>query len=102
MGIEIELAFLLALQVLGTELFARFEIETPAWKKVLKWALLAALTLGLYPLIGHATILVAATLALAGLTVHILWCRKNGIHPLKATPHRRYYHLRGWPWPYGT
>ena len=25
-------------------------------------------------------------------------CRKHGIHPLHATPRRRYYELRRWEW----
>jgi hypothetical protein len=35
---------------------------------------------------------------LAGATFHFTWCRRNGIHPLYATPRRRYYELRGWMW----
>jgi hypothetical protein len=31
-----------------------------------------------------------------GLTVHLLWCRKHGIHPLTAEPREKYYALRGW------
>ncbi len=96
MGIELELAILLALTVLGTELFARFEIETPAWRKILKWFIVIALTLGLYPVMGHWTLAVPAVLALAGLTLHFVWCRRHGIDPLRATPKRRYYELRGW------
>jgi hypothetical protein len=34
-----------------------------------------------------------------GLVVHLVWCRKNGIDPLRATPRRRYYEMRGWDWP---
>ncbi|RMH22558.1 MAG: hypothetical protein D6696_03160 [Acidobacteria bacterium] len=99
MGIELELGFLLAAQALGSEIFAPFEVETPPWKKILKWALVAALTLGLYPLVGHWAILVTATLGLMGLTFHFVWCRKHGIDPWQASPRRRYYELRGWTWP---
>ncbi len=99
MGIELELAFLLVLQLVGTEIFAPFEVETPPWKKILKWVVLAGLTLGFYRLIGHWSILIPAVLALAGATFHLFWCKKNGIDPLTASPRRRYYELRGWPWP---
>ena len=96
MGIALELAVLLGLFVLGSEIFARFEIETPAWRKILKWSMVIGLTLGLYLVIGHWAVVVPVVLGLSGLTFHMIWCRRNGIHPLKATPRRRYYELRGW------
>ena len=99
LGIELELGVLLTFAVLGTETFAPFEVETPAWKKILKWVVLTALTLGLYPIIGHWAALIAAACGLIGLTFHFVWCAKNDIHPIRATPRRRYYELRGWEWP---
>jgi len=33
-----------------------------------------------------------------GGTVHVLYCRKHGIHPVHATPRRKYYELRNWAW----
>ena len=98
MGIELELAVLLGLGLLGAEIFARFEIETPVWRKILKWSMLIGLTLGLYFVIGHWAAVVPVVVALSGLGFHMIWCRRNGIHPLKATPKRRYYELRGWDW----
>lgn len=99
MGIELELAVLLGIHILGSGFFAPFEVETPPWRKILKWSLLTAITLGLYPVIGHWTLLVPLLLGTAGLLFHFSWCRKHGIDPWKATPRRRYYELRGWPWP---
>ncbi len=98
-GIELELAVLLAIHLVGSELFAVFEVETPAWRKILKWLIVAALTLGLYPMVGHWAVLVPVVLGGAGVAFHFAWCRKNGIDPLDATPRRRYYELRGWGWP---
>jgi len=34
-----------------------------------------------------------------GAIVHVTWCRKHQIHSVHATPRRKYYKLRGWPWP---
>lgn len=96
---ELELAVLLGLTLIGTEIFAPFEIETPAWKKILKWSIVIALTLGLTSIIGHWAAAVPVVLALAGFVFHLVWCRRNGIHPVKATPRRQYYKLRGWDWP---
>ena len=98
LGIELELSVLLALAVLGAEIFAPFEVETPAWKKILKWSVTILITLGLYRYIGHWAVLVAVALGLLGLGFHFAWCVKNGIHPIRATPRRRYYKLRGWEW----
>ena len=99
MGIELELTVLLGIAILGPGFFAVFEIETPPWRKVLKWALLCGVTLILYRFVGHWSLLFPGALVIAGTTFHVLWCRKNNIDPLRARPRRRYYELRGWTWP---
>ena len=96
MGIELELGVLLGLLLFGSEIFAPFEIETPAWKKILKWSFVIALTLILYRLIGHWAAVVPIGLGCLGLVVHFVWCSENGIHPIRATPRRYYYQLRDW------
>lgn len=99
LGIEIELSVLLFLTVVGAGIFSPFEVETPAWRKMLKWAIVISITLGLYSWVGHWAILVPIVLGLFGLAFHFLWCARNQIHPLRALPRRRYYQLRGWEWP---
>lgn len=99
MGIELELAVLLVLAVVGQSLFARFEIETPAWRKIVKWFVLVGLTLGIYRFAGHWALLFPLAMAMTGTTFHFIWCRRNGIDPVTATPARKYYQLRGWQWP---
>lgn len=59
----------------------------------------AGLTLVTYYWIGHWALLVAIGPAFLGLIIHFKWCKANNIHPLKATPRKRYYELRGWQWP---
>ena len=100
MGASLELAVLLALAIVGQSTFARFEIETPAIRKILKWSVLSALTLLLYRFVGHWSLLLPAAMGVAGSTFHLIWCRRNGIDPIRATPSRRYYELRGWRWPF--
>lgn len=97
-GIAIELWALLALQTLGTSMFARFEVETPVWRKLLKWGMLIGVTVGLYSIVGHWALCFPLVILLLGLVVHFGYCRKHGIDPLRATPRRRYYELRGWEW----
>ncbi len=99
MGIELELLFLLITLTVGMVTFGRFEAERPIWRGLLKWAIFIAGTLGLYQLVGHWSLLFPAAGLVAGSTVHIIWCRRHDIHPLYATPRRRYYDLRGWEWP---
>ena len=97
-SIAVELAVLLALQTLGTSIFARFEAETPVWRKLTKWSVLIFGTLGLYAWLGHWSLLFPAAMFTVGTAVHFGYCRKHGIDPLRATPRRRYYELRGWQW----
>lgn len=99
MGIELELSVLLSIAVVGQSTFARFEIETPAWRKILKWFILVVATLALYSVAGHWALALPFAMGTAGATFHFVWCRRNGIDPLRATPARKYYQLRGWTWP---
>jgi hypothetical protein len=95
---ELELAALLALAVVGLNVFAPFATETPPWRKILKWVILSGVVLGSYQVIGHWSLVLLLALIAAGAVVHWSWCRRHQIHPLRATPRRRYYQLRGWRW----
>jgi hypothetical protein len=97
-GIELELAVLLFILLVGANVFAPFEVETPAWRKMLKWSLVIGLTLGLTGPLGHWALAVPIGLGSLGLTFHMFWCKKHGIHPLRATPRLKYYRLRDWQW----
>ncbi len=99
MGVELELAVLLALTTLGFGVFTAFEVETPLWRKLLKWSTLIGGTLLLYRIVGHVALMFPMLAVGVGGIVHFTWCRKHKIHPIHATPRRKYYALRGWPWP---
>lgn len=98
MGVELELGVLLLIQLLGTSLFGKFEVETPVFRKIFKWLLIDGITLALYYWINHFSLLVPALMLMVGTFVHFRTCLKNGINPLDATPRKKYYALRGWPW----
>ena len=98
MGIELELAVLLIAQTIGTAIFAPFEAETPAHLKIIKWGILILGTLALSRVVGHWALIFPLGLGAVGLTFHFVYVNRHGIHPLKATPRRRYYELRGWKW----
>ena len=99
MGVELELAVLLAFAILGQSSMARFEIETPAWRKIIKWSMMSLVTVALSRWVGHWALLLPLGMGLIGTVFHFVWCRRNGIDPLRATPALKYYELRGWPWP---
>jgi hypothetical protein len=96
---EAELLTLLILHILGVAVFGKFESETAWWRIVVKWTILVLLTYLFHFYRGHtgAFVLIGVT-ASAGLSFHFYWCIKNGIHPLNATPRKKYYALRHWTW----
>lgn len=96
---ELELGVLLAVVVVGNAIFGVFEHETASWRRLLKWGVVVGGTLALHRAVGHAALVLPVGLGVAGLAFHFWWCRRNGIHPFRATPRRRYYELRGWAWP---
>jgi hypothetical protein len=97
-GIEIELVVLLILQTLGTSFFSKFEAETPVIKRLMKWMILNGVTIGSYFLVGHLSLIFPLFIMALGATFHFTYCKKNAIHPLNATPRKKYYELRGWKW----
>ena len=98
-GVELELGLLLILQTVLITVFARFEVETPIARRLIKWLVIDVITLALYVAIGHWALVFPVVGMLPGMIFHWTWCRRNGIDPLRATPRRRYYALRGWLWP---
>ncbi len=99
MGVALELGVLLGFSIVAQSMFGRFEIETAPVRKILKWSTMSALTVLLYRFVGHWSLLLPASFAALGTTFHFVWCRRNGIDPMRATPSQRYYQLRGWRWP---
>jgi hypothetical protein len=98
MGIELELIALLIIQTTFISAFAKFEAETPFIKKIIKWFIIDGITIGLYYGVGHWAVIFPFIGIIPGTIFHFSWCKKNGINPLKATPKRKYYELRGWKW----
>jgi hypothetical protein len=60
--------------------------------------MMSAVTVGLFQWVRHWALLLPTGLMLIGTTFHLVWCKRNGIDPIRATPLRRYYQLRGWAW----
>lgn len=98
MGIELELTVLLIIQTTFISAFAKFEVETPLTRKLIKWFIIDGITIGLYFVVGHWAVIFPILGLVPGTIYHFNWCKKNGINPLKATPRRKYYESRGWKW----
>ena len=98
MNLELELMILLIVQTTFISAFAKFETETPLFRKLIKWFIIDGLTAGLYFAIGHWSVLFPVLALIPGSIYHFKWCRKNGIHPFNATPRKKYYALRKWDW----
>ncbi len=99
MGIELELYILLVIFILGSSIFAVFEVETARWRKVLKSLIVCSGTVGLYYAVGHFALVFPISVVAVGTAFHFWWCRKHNIDPIHATPRRKYYELRDWDWP---
>lgn len=98
MGLELELIVLLIIQLTGSTVFAAFELETPIWRKLFKWAAMDGLTISLFFFVCHWALVFPLFMVVTGTIVHLRFCRKHHIDPLKATPRKKYYQLRGWKW----
>lgn len=98
MGIELELGELLVIQLLASQFFARFEVEAPVFRKVIKWLIIHGITVGLYFAVHHWAVIFPIVALIPGSIYHFNWCKKNGIDPLRGTPRRKYFELRGWKW----
>jgi hypothetical protein len=83
----------------GFSIFGKFQTETPWWQMTLKWIIIMAVTYGMYFYFGEigAFSLLGVACGIS-IPVHIIWCKRNGIHLLKATPRKKYYQLRHWEW----
>lgn len=93
-----ELILLIIIQTIFISAFAKFEIETPLSKKLIKWFIIDAITISLYFALKHWAMLFPILALIPGTIYHFNWCKKNGIHPLNATPRKKYYELRKWNW----
>ena len=93
----LELSIAIVIAAIGTTVFWRFAEGYPFWRRVLKWAIYFGLTVLLSTTVGRGWALGwVLGLPVVGGTVHMWWCRKNGIHPVRAEPREKFHKLMGW------
>lgn len=78
----------------GNILFGRFEEHRPRWRRIIKLALVLALTSGLSQTVGRAWAYGwMAPLLLLVLWIHGVWLPRNGVNGWTAEPRDRYLAL---------
>jgi len=99
MTMEKILLTLLICQTLGFAVFGKFESEAPWWRSPLKWSAIIGVVWTVNVYFGETvTFIFLGVLYAIAMIIHIAWCRSHGIHPVNATPRKKYYELRGWTW----
>jgi uncharacterized membrane protein YfcA len=97
MNIWIDVAAVTAIFAVGNILFGHFEERTAKWRRVLKLAIVTALTAVIASVGGHLwSAAFIATLAALGSSAHVIILRRHGIDIWTAEPRDKYYALRGW------
>jgi len=95
-----EVALVATIFAIGNILFARFEAETPKWRRVVKVILMLAVTRAISAELGRPwSYLFIGVLIGFVLIVHAWWLPRNGINGWTGKPKARYYALRGWRLP---
>jgi hypothetical protein len=93
------LLVLLIGHIIGVAFFGKFEAESPWWRAILKWSIIMGIIYGVSAAFGAGvTMYVLIGLFVVSLIVHFTWCHMHGIHPIQATPRKKYFELRGWTW----
>ena len=98
--VPVVLIALLTIQILRTSIFGRFEVETPFWKRLIKWIGMYGVTIivALFCDLGYWPLVLPVGWTVLDLVRHLAFCHREGIHPIRGTPRRKLYRLKGWEW----
>ena len=90
----LDAAIVLGLFAVGGILFGRFEEHRPRWRRLLKVALVLAVTLTLSATVGRAWAYGVLALPLLGAAwVHLVWLPRHGINGWTGEPREKYLEL---------
>jgi hypothetical protein len=100
MNLWVEVAVVATVFAVGNILMGHWEVRTPKWRRLLKFVLFVALTLGLSKWLGRAwSFGLLGVMGIAVLVVHGWWLPRKGINGWTGEPKEKYYALRGWKYP---
>jgi len=90
-----DLAMTAALLAVGNFTFRHFEQRTTWWRRVLKAAIILAVTAGISNYYGRRGVLIAWGVAmLPVIFVHAIWLPRHGVNGWTGEPRDKYYALR--------
>jgi hypothetical protein len=89
-----DVAVVMAIFAVGNILFGHFEQHRPPWRRLLKVAVVLAVTVTLSATVGRVWAYGVLALPLAGAAyVHLWWLPKHGVNGLTGEPRDRYLEL---------
>ncbi len=92
-----EVSIVSTIVALGHILLGQFEERTPRIRKLIKYIITLALSIGLSFFFGRVAMFIFLTVFLVlALYIHIIYLPKKGINGWTSEPKKKYYELRGW------
>ena len=93
-----EVAVVAIIFAVGNILMGHWEAQTPKWRRLLKFALVLAVTVALSAWLGRAWAFgFLGLMAFTALVIHAWWLPyRYGINGWTGEPKEKYYALRGW------
>ena len=89
-----DVAVVMSIFAFGNILFGHFEQHRPAWKRLLKVAIVVAVTVAIANTLGRLWAYAVLALPLIGAAyVHAVWLPKHGINGLTGEPRDKYLEL---------
>jgi len=86
----------------GNVAFRHFEQRMPLWRRLLKTAVILAITALLSYYFGRTGVVIAMGIALLPVIyIHAIWLPRHGVNGWTGEPKEKYYALRGWTLPDG-
>jgi hypothetical protein len=95
-----EAAVVATLFAVGNIVFGHFEQHTPKWRRLLKFALVMAVSLWISATFGRPWFWgFLGAMAAPVLVIHVWWLPRKGINGWTGEPKEKYHALRGWSLP---
>ena len=95
-----EVAVVATIFAVGNIVFGHWAVETPVWRRLLKFVVILGVTLGISASIGRPWAFgFLGLLGVGVIIIHGWWLPRHGINGWTGEPKEKYYALRGWKYP---